>query len=68
MYYIPHIPYISSTVTGMSGYQWQSQFDTAPATGSPCILDTLSVSLGGFNVLPTNYSYGFEDFLLQYII
>ncbi len=45
------VPYISSTVAGMSGYQWQSPFDTAPATGSPCILENLQVSLGGIQVL-----------------
>lgn len=60
------IPYISKDQEGMGFYQWQSPFDTAPATGAPLILDTLSVSLGGVNVLPTNYNYGFEDFLLQY--
>lgn len=62
------VPYISSTVPGMSGtYQWQSPFDTCPATGSPCILSNLQVQLGGQQVLNSSYYYGFEDFVTQYV-
>jgi len=61
------VPYISSTTTGMSGYQWQSPFDTCPATGSPCILSNLQVQLGGQQVLNSAYYYGFEDFVTQFV-
>ncbi len=61
------VPYISSTVAGMTGYQWQSPFDTAPATGSPCILENLQVSLGGIQVLSSPHYYGFEDYMTQYV-
>ena len=61
------IPYISSSLTGSTiGYQWQSPFDTAPATGSPCILENLQVQLGGQQVLNSSYYYGFETFLTQF--
>lgn len=61
------VPYVSSTATGMSGYQWQSPFDTAPATSSPCILNNLQVQLGGQQVLNSSYYYGFEDFVTQFV-
>jgi hypothetical protein len=61
------VPYISSTAPGMSGYQWQSPFDTAPATSSPCILSNLQIQLGGQQVLNSSYYYGFEDFVTQYV-
>jgi hypothetical protein len=61
------VPYISSTTTGMSGYQWQSPFDTCPATGSPCIVSNLQVQLGGQQVLNSAYYYGFEDFVTQFV-
>jgi hypothetical protein len=61
------VPYVSSTTTGMSGYQWQSPFDTCPATGSPCILSNLQVQLGGQQVLNSSYYYGFEDFVTQFV-
>ena len=61
------IPYISSVTAGLSGYQWQSPFDTAPATGSPCILENLQVQLGGQQVLQSSYYYGFEDFITQFV-
>ena len=60
------IPYISSTATGMSGAQFQSPFDTAPATGSPCILQNLSVSLGGVQQLTNPLYYGYETYLTQF--
>jgi hypothetical protein len=61
------IPYISSVTTGLSGYQWQSPFDTAPATGSPCVLKNLQVQLGGQQILQSSYYYGFEDFITQFV-
>jgi hypothetical protein len=62
------VPYVSSTVnTPGVGYQWQSPFDTCPATGSPCILENLQVQLGGQQVLNSSYNYGFETFLTQYV-
>jgi hypothetical protein len=60
------VPYISSTVGTGVGYQWQSPFDTCPATGSPCILENLQVQLGGQQVLSSAYNYEFETFLMQY--
>ena len=61
------IPYISSALANSTvGYQWQSPFDTAPATGSPCILENLQVQLGGQQVLNSSYYYGFETFLTQF--
>jgi hypothetical protein len=61
------VPYVSSTATGMSGYDWQSPFSTSPATGSPCILNNLQVQLGGQQVLNSSYYYGFEDFVTQFV-
>jgi hypothetical protein len=61
------VPYISSSSAGMSGYQWQSPFDTAPATSSPCILNNLQVQLGGQQVLNSSYYYSFETFVTQFV-
>lgn len=61
------VPYISSALNvGGVGYQWQSPFDTCPATGSPCILENLQVQLGGQQILQSAYNYGFETFLTQF--
>jgi hypothetical protein len=61
------VPYIGSTAVGMNGMsQYQSPFDTAPATGAPIILDNLQVQLGGQQVLNSPYKYGFETFLTQF--
>jgi hypothetical protein len=61
------IPYIATTTTGMSGMsQYQSPFDTAPATGAPIILEELQVQLGGQQVLSSPYRYGFETFVSQF--
>ena len=60
------VPYIGSTNVGMSGYQWQSPFDTCPATGAPIVLENLQVQLGGQQVLNSPYNYGFEDFVTQF--
>jgi hypothetical protein len=61
------VPYISNKVGTGVGYQWQSPFDTCPATGSPCVLENLQVQLGGQQVLNSAYNYGFETFLTQYV-
>lgn len=61
------IPYIGTTVTGMAGMsQYQSPFDTAPATGAPIVLEELQVQLGGQQVLNSPYRYGFETFVSQF--
>lgn len=61
------VPYIGTTTIGMAGMsQYQSPFDTAPATGSPIILDELQVQLGGQQVLNSPYRYGFETFVSQF--
>jgi hypothetical protein len=61
------IPYIGSGVTAMDGMsQYQSPFDTAPATGAPIILENLQVTLGGQQVLNSPYNYGFETFVSQF--
>ncbi len=51
----------------MSGSQFQSPFDTCPATGAPIVLENLQVQLGGQQVLNSPYNYGFEDFLNQFV-
>ena len=61
------VPYIGTTTVGMSGMsQYQSPFDTAPATGAPIILEELQVQLGGQQVLSSPYRYGFETFVSQF--
>lgn len=61
------VPYIGTTTIGMNGMsQYQSPFDTAPATGAPIILEELQVQLGGQQVLSSPYRYGFETFVSQF--
>lgn len=61
------VPYIASTVAGQgNGGQFQSPFDTAPATGAPIVLENLQVTLGGQQVLNSPYYYGFEDYVTQF--
>lgn len=61
------VPYIASTVTGQgNGGQFQSPFDTCPATGAPIVLENLQVTLGGQQVLNSPYYYGFEDYVTQF--
>jgi hypothetical protein len=60
------VPYISGA-TDRNFYQWQSPFDQAPATGSPCIIDQIQVQLGGQQVLSNPLNYAFEDFLTQFV-
>ena len=58
-------PYISSQATGFGDYQWKSPFDTCPATGSPCSLTNLQVSVGGVNQLQSTLNYCFENYVEQ---
>jgi hypothetical protein len=70
------IPYLSSTTNGSVASsvatstttfsQWQSPFDTAPATSSPISLTNLNVYIGNQAVLKTAYNiYSYENFLEQ---
>jgi hypothetical protein len=52
-----------STYLGFS--QYASPFDTCPATGSPCSLVNLQVTLGNKNVLASTLYYTFENFTQQ---
>jgi hypothetical protein len=52
------VPYISSASTNsLQDYAWKSPFDTAPATGHPCSLWNLQVSVGGVNQLQSTLNY-----------
>lgn len=56
----------SGAQTGSLGFeQWQSPYDTCPATYSPLSLTNLQVSLGGQNQLSSTLYYTFETFLEQ---
>jgi hypothetical protein len=57
---IPLISKVSKTFA-----QYESPYDTCPATYSPLSLINLQVSLGGQNVLNTALAYTFENFLEQ---
>ena len=67
------VPLISTTcptyLTGAStlGFsQYSSPYDTCPATGSPCSITNLAVSLGNKNVLAgNNLFYTYENFIEQ---
>ena len=59
------VPFISSTTTGFSDYQWKSPFDTCPATSSPISLTNFQVSVGGVNQLQSTLNYTFENFIEQ---
>ena len=59
------VPYISSTVSGFSDFQWKSPFDTCPSTSAPISLTNLQVSVGGVNQLQSTLNYTFENFIEQ---
>jgi len=60
------VPYISSaSANSLGDYAWKSPFDTAPATGHPCSLWNLQVSVGGVNQLQSTLNYNYENFLEQ---
>jgi len=47
------------------GEQWQSPYDTCPATFAPISLVNLQVALGGVNMLQSSLYYTYENFLEQ---
>ena len=51
--------------TAMGFSQYQSPYDTFPASYSPLSLTNLQVTLGGVNVLNTSLFYSYENFLEQ---
>jgi hypothetical protein len=57
----PFIAAVSSS--GFGDFQWNSPFDTCPATMSPLSLTNLQVAIGGQNVLNSTLTY--ENFLQQ---
>ena len=68
------IPFIAGTQLANSstafsavvgGEQYQSPYDTCPATYSPVSLTNLQVALGGVNQLQSTLYYTFENFLEQ---
>ena len=69
------IPFISSvihgcvnsaSITGVTTFsQYQSPFDTAPATTGPLSLTNLQISIGGVNQLMNTLNYSFENFIEQ---
>ena len=52
-------------LTALGFSQYQSPYDTFPATYSPLSLTNLQVTLGGVNVLNTSLYYSFENFMEQ---
>jgi len=59
------IPLLAKSASAISLSQFESPYDTCPATYSPISLTQLQVSLGGGHVLNTQLSYTFENFLEQ---
>lgn len=59
------IPYISSTQDSLGYYQWQSPYDSCPATGAPLSLTNMSVTVGGVQQLATPLYYSYENFIEQ---
>lgn len=69
------LPFVSNTIygaanaaaiTGVSTFsQFQSPFDTAPATNAPLSLINLQVMVGGVNQLMNTLNYSFENFYEQ---
>ena len=65
------VPFISKastggTITAAMGFsQYESPFDTAPATTAPINLSNIIVQLGGTSVTGIAMNYGFENFMQQ---
>ena len=67
------IPFVSKAGTGnaitagspLNFAQYESPWDTAPATGAPLSITGLSVSLGGVKVNSEVLNYSFQNFLHQ---
>ena len=56
---------LSATPGALGFSQYASPYDTCPATGSPCSLVNLQVTLGNKNVLASTLYYTFENFIQQ---
>ena len=59
------VPLISKTVGILNASQFQSPFDTCPATTNCLSLYNLNAVLGGVNVLSSTIDYNFDEFLSQ---
>jgi hypothetical protein len=65
------VPYLAKNLAGgaittaLPFAQFESPFDTAPATGAPLSLTNISVTLGGIKVANEVLNYTFENFLHQ---
>jgi hypothetical protein len=64
------VPFIGTnsalaTDRGFGDSQWKSPFDSCPSTTSMCSLTNLQVQVGGQNVLQSNLTYNYENFLEQ---
>jgi len=65
------IPYIAKNIAGggvttaLPFAQYESPYDTAPATGAPLSLTNISVTLGGIKVANEVLNYTYENFLQQ---
>jgi hypothetical protein len=63
------VPFIGAAPDSGFGYfQWNSPFDTCPATTSPLFLQNLQASVGGQNVLQSTLNYNYEHFISQVIL
>ena len=59
-------PFIGAAANfGFGDFQWESPFDTCPATMSPLSLTNLQVAIGGQNVLNSTLNMTYESFLEQ---
>jgi len=65
------IPYLAKNLPGsaigtaLPFAQYESPYDTAPATGAPLSLTNISITLGGIKVANEVLNYTFENFLHQ---
>jgi hypothetical protein len=65
------IPYLAKNLAGnaigtaLPFAQYESPYDTAPATGAPLSLTNISITLGGIKVANEVLNYTFENFLHQ---
>ena len=65
------VPYLAKNLAGgaistaLPFAQFESPFDTAPATGAPLSLTNISITLGGIKVANEVLNYTFENFLHQ---
>jgi len=65
------IPYLAKNLSGgaistaLPFSQFESPYDTAPATGAPLSITNISITLGGIKVANEVLNYTFENFLHQ---